>query len=207
MALDLDELRKSIGLLGDEEYRPPKVAAKSKAAGRERDDYDWYIEPDWCVELLIQKVSFDGPIHDPACGSGTIPQVLKDHGWAATGSDIVDRGYGYRCTDFLAEEILYDNIVTNPPYRQAAAFVKRALQVCRGKVAMIVRLDFLAAQRRNRSLFTPYPPVLVIVLSRRPSMPPGWLPEVEAKGGQHDYCWIVWDRQEPFAQTRVAWAM
>ncbi len=46
-------------------------------------------------------------------------------------------------------------------------------------------------------LFAEKPPAFILVLSRRPSMPPGELlaaGQVEQKGGMHDYCWCVWDQ-------------
>jgi hypothetical protein len=55
---------------------------------------DWYVEPPWVSERLLDAERFDGGAHDPACGVGTIPGVLQSRGLPASGADIVDRARG-----------------------------------------------------------------------------------------------------------------
>lgn len=154
---------------------------------------DWYVEPAWAVDALFDSVRFVGPIHDPACGGGTIPRVARERGFISTGRDIVDRGFGQGGVDFLSDDTRRFNIVCNPPFELAEKFVRHALDVTKFKIAVIVRLNFAAGQARCRSLFLPYPPAREVVLSKRPSMPPGGT-DIPAKGGTTDYCWLVWDR-------------
>ena len=181
------------------------TAPKAKHSGYERDEHDWYVEPAWCTELLCKHMEFDGPIHDPACGRGTIPEALAAAGYQSSGRDIVDRGWpALPPRDFLADKADCLNIVTNPPYKLAEAFARHALKHTRHKIAILVRLDFLASQRRHK-LFTEHPPSLVLVLSRRPSMPPGWQ-DAPAKGGMHDFSWIVWNQDEFGLLTAMEWA-
>jgi hypothetical protein len=184
-----------------------------------RAEGEWYVEPSWCVDLLIDAVDFARTIYDPACGLGTIPETFRRRGMLARGSDIVDRGWdGFAGThDFLTGGIP-DNIpcesarvdiVTNPPYNLTEEFVRTALSSPRvGKVAIIQQLKFLASQGRHR-LFTEYAPVSVLVLSSRPSMPPGAkieeMGDKAFRGGVHDYCWIVWDRLRVGAPTEMRW--
>jgi hypothetical protein len=51
----------------------------------------------------------------------------------------------------------------------------------------------------------------VIILSRRPSMPPGWLlkqdGEKARKGGSIDFCWVVWDVTRPVTNPTIEWGM
>jgi hypothetical protein len=70
--------------------------------GRERADFkqeraanDWYWEQSECIRTSFRTVQVEGAIHDPACGSGRIPTVAREFGYKATGSDLVDRGYGF----------------------------------------------------------------------------------------------------------------
>ena len=94
----------------------------------------------------------------------------------------------------------------NPPYNLAHRFVLRALTLARQKVAIISRLDFLASQKRYE-LFKGTPVSRVLVLSTRPSMPPGGT-DIPAKGGQHDYCWIIWDKTAPRMPTpTIDWVL
>jgi hypothetical protein len=169
----------------------------------DRDGDDWYVEPEWCVEILKPRVPFIGKIHDPCCGMGTIPKVL-----CGTGSDIVDRGYGYPQRDFLSDETVYDNIVTNPPYGIAQQIIEHALKTTKRRVAALVQVKFLASQKRHR-LFTRDETERVIMLSRRPSMPPGRLllehgEEIRGNGSL-DFCWVIWDRSNA-SSTVIDWA-
>ncbi len=183
---------------------------KMKPSYAPRDGLDWYVEPAWCTELLADQVSFKN-VWDPACGRGTIPTFLNEHGVCAFGSDIVDRTSRRfeGPIDFLTDPPLlrsiWTDIVTNPPFSLAVAFIKRAFELKARKIAVLIRLDFLANQGRHK-LFLKTPPAYVFVLSRRPSMPPGHLlaaGKVKQKGGQHDYCWVVWD-QSPRTWLNVA---
>jgi hypothetical protein len=173
-----------------------------RQSGYPRVDKDFYVEPRWVVHLLLDVESFEGPVHDPACGSGTIPSVCLERGIPATGSDIVHRGFGevrdfFSCTDGV------DNIICNPPYRRAEAFLRHSLELAKRKVALILPLTFLESRRRDR-LFIETPPMLVMPCSDRPSMPPGvlegerdhWGAVVQpaSKGGTMPYAWFIFVR-------------
>ena len=56
-----------------------------------RADLEWYQEPPWVSERLLDAERFDGGAHDPACGVGAIPGVLASRGLPSSGADIVDR--------------------------------------------------------------------------------------------------------------------
>lgn len=169
----------------------------------ERHAFDWYKEDRACVDKLLDAVLFEGPIHDPACGSGNIPRVAIAHGLQATGSDLVHRGYGRGGVNFLEDNTPRINIVSNPPYVLAERFVQHALVIAERQVAVLVRLAFLEGQARRRRLFVPHPPAKVLVFATRPSMPPGDM-EIEAKGGKVAYAWIVWDRDHE-GPSEIGW--
>lgn len=189
-----------------------------KRSGYDRADLDFYIEPQWTVELLLDREPFDGLTWDPACGSGTIPAAFEARGLDVRASDLVDRGWPETVLhDFLGNgwvdpdqlPVVVDNIVTNPPYGRgvtARRFVETARQIAQRKVAVFVRGDFLFSQGRRHLLSDA---ARVYVLSKRPSCPPGdayLRGEIEAKGGQHDYCWVLWDAEHTGA-TEVCWVM
>lgn len=167
-----------------------------------REDNDWYVEPEWCVEALKARVPFIGHIHDPCCGMGTIPRIM-----GGTGADLVDRGYGYPQRDFLTDQTAYDNIVTNPPYNIAQQIIEHALKTARMRVAALVQVKFLASQRRHK-LFTRDETERVLMFSRRPSMPPGAQLAEKGEsirgGGSIDFCWVVWCRGN-LAPTVLDW--
>lgn len=170
----------------------------SEPRSHDRHGQDWYIEPAWAVELLLDAESFAPLVWDPCAGSGTIPRCCAARGIATQASDIVLRNFPLQYVeDFLAIPPIrgtIPHIIMNPPYRQAEAFVRHALKIARTKVAVLVQAKFPYSQRRYK-LFTEHPPHTIYFLSTRPSMPPGELlmdGTVEAHGGKVDYCWICW---------------
>ncbi len=192
------------------------AVAKQKRSGYARDPHDFYVEPEWCVDLLIDHEPFYHSVMDPCCGSGTIPKCFErgTRKMFVYGSDAFRNPPGWGnwfidCGDFLSDEWteyapMFDNIVMNPPYKRAEAFARKAISLVKCKVAMLVRLDFLASQKRHK-LFSDHLPARVYVLSKRPSMPPGGV-TVRAQNGQHDYCWIVWDSASKRPST-IHWIM
>jgi len=176
----------------------------------DRDQNDWYVEPAWCVDLLLDAERFVGSVWDPACGGGNIVNVCGARGMIAYGSDIVlrteKRVGGPRAFasierhDFLGMEPFHPwcehyNIITNPPYGEAMEFIRKALSIARFKVAVLVQQQFPYSQGRHE-LFTTTPLARLYFLSSRPSMPPGAAlaaGTVTAKGGKTDYLWMVFD--------------
>jgi hypothetical protein len=49
------------------------------------DDDDFFVEPEWTVDLLLDAEQFDGILLDPACGIGTIVHSCWDYGIRAEG--------------------------------------------------------------------------------------------------------------------------
>lgn len=58
-----------------------------------RAKHNFYVEPRWLVNVLLDMETFTGTVLDPACGSATIVSACRDRGIRATGADIVDRGF------------------------------------------------------------------------------------------------------------------
>jgi hypothetical protein len=161
----------------------------------ERAENDWYQEPSWCAERLFEEEKFEGSIWDPACGGGNIPEAAKAAGYDVAYSDIVNRGYLELATiirDFFTINEPCDNIVTNPPFNRAQLFAEHALELARGKVAMI-----FPTRRLNAAKWLEGTPLRRIwFLTPRPSMPPGEAIAAGQKpgGGKVDFCWVVWER-------------
>lgn len=170
----------------------------SRHSGFERDTLDWYVEPGYVVDQLLDAEDFSGHvIYDPSCGQGTILDRAAARGLATLGSDVVDRGardrHSWARRDFLHDPPLWVAgipgnpplaIVNNPPYGRLAAnmprgdtyaerFARRALAIGAAKVAMIVNGKFLWSERRWPLFARDHPPTQLLFCSERPSMPPG----------------------------------
>lgn len=174
---------------------------------------DFYVEPAWCVERLLERYPGVTQLHDPCCGSGTIVDTAHRRGVFATGADCVDRAGGrFRVTDFLQDDHAYPAIVTNPPFKSAEAIVTHALGHVApgGIVAAIAQVKFLASRRRH-TLFCRLEMERVLVLSRRPSMPPGdmlaALGEACRGGGSIDFVWCVWRAGKQTLGSTIEWTI
>jgi hypothetical protein len=174
------------------------VATFRNAGPLPRADNDWYVEPAEAVEALLRAERFSGRSYDPACGLGTIPAVFKSAGLECHGSDLVDRSSFWPKRDFLADGCLWwgvANIVSNPPFNLARAFVDKALTVASHKVAMLLPLTFLEGQRKAPWLKST-PLARVHIFAWRISMPPGELlvaGKVKPEGGKKCFAWFVWE--------------
>lgn len=160
-----------------------------------RDPHDFYVEPHWCSARLFAIEDFSGGIWDPACGTGRIVQSAHRACIGGVGSDIVFRGMGPELDffDAKADCVIFDHIVSNPPYGIAARFVTHALTLARGKVAMLLPAVWLSGDKRSRWL-EDTPLARVLFLTPRPSMPPGdeVIAGLKPSNGTADYAWLIW---------------
>jgi hypothetical protein len=117
-------------------------------------------------------------------------------------SDLYDRGYGEVGLDFLTSTRYAHNIVTNPPYNCAEAFVARGVRHARRKFALLLRLAFLEGANRATTIFARTPPARVWVFSERITFYPKG---VDPKGsGTTAYAWFLWDKDAPNG-TELKW--
>lgn len=168
------------------------AATTLKPTDREADDF--YATPRSAIEQLLQVEQFVGPIWEPACGDGAISRVLQERDYSVVSTDLVHRGYGAGGIDFLLEaKPLAPNVLTNPPFKLGTEFVRHALSIVPGKVAMLLKIAFLEGPSRqdiNAHL------ARVWVIRRRVTFLKGGkeFSRSNGKGGIHTYAWFVWDR-------------
>lgn len=160
-----------------------------------QEEHGVYIEPQ-CNERLFEVEKFKGAIWDPACGIGRVAEAARRAGYRTIATDMIDRGYPRldACIDFFCcESPRTQNIVCNPPFDICDHFVRRALHLASGKVAMI-----WLARRLNAARWLANTPLACIyLLTPRPSMPPGHVIAAGEKpgGGTQDFCWLVFSHK------------
>jgi hypothetical protein len=118
---------------------------------REKDDF--YATPAECTEALLEAEGNILPhrVWDPCCGVGDISVVLEAAGREVISTDLVDRGYGRGGIDFLTLTApLALAIVTNPPFKHAAAMIRHAAKIGVDYVAFLHQPHWLNAQERGR---------------------------------------------------------
>ena len=210
----------------------------SSAQYAKRHPLDWYVDQGWETVQLVHAIGFaeelagNEAVWDPACGYGHIGAALEEWGFGGRIylSDVVENvaydDFGQRPrffpADFLELTAAPDgpcSIICNPPYSYkkgiAEAFVRQALRLASEsggrRVCMLLPIKWLASQARFALFMRDHPPTAVLVLTQRPSMPPGDRIHLMGKrayrGGVIDYCWIVWDVRAPSApgETRIVW--
>jgi hypothetical protein len=163
---------------------------------RERDDF--YPTPPGATRALLGVETFTGPIWECACGEGDMARVLQDSGHHVISTDLIDRGFGEARVDFLMEwQSRAPNVVTNPPFKHAEEFARKALALTApwtpgGKVAMLARLAWLEGKGR-RVLFESTPLARVWVFAGRLSFERGKLSDAGRAGGMVAFAWFVWE--------------
>lgn len=163
-----------------------------------RPDTDFYSTPSHATAALLGKELFGKRILEPACGEGAISEVLKYWGYEVSSTDLYNYGYGISHKDFLnpstyTTDSNYDAIITNPPYRHAEEFLKRALDMTKltnGKVALLLKLQFLEGQKR-KTLLEHSPLRSVYVFSKRLTFSRN--NEPIGNSGMMAFAWYVWD--------------
>lgn len=146
--------------------------------GSVRNPGDFYATPESAFLPMIpfiKKLPFT--VWEPAQGDGRLVSWMISNGIEAIGSDIADG------TDFLSSTMGVGSIVTNPPFSLAFEFCQHAVNLSRN-VVMLLRLNFLASQKR-KTWFTANPPTALFILSKRPSFTGG-------KTDACDYAWVAW---------------
>lgn len=152
-----------------------------------RVEADNYPTPHWCYEALGEALQPDSKFLirtlEPCCGDGRIAKWLWNH-WQVTSFDIRSNP----SIDYLKWKAPhnYDYIITNPPYRKAFQFVKKAYEEATCTV-MLLKLDFLGSETRREWLDS-HKPTGLYVLSSRPSFTPDQATDM------HNYAWFVWDK-------------
>jgi hypothetical protein len=166
------------------------------------DGSDFYPTPTWATYALIDNERFQGPIWEPACGDGSMSEVLSETGNPVISSDLYDRGYGEIGHDFLNTSRQHQNVITNPPFHSAEGFVRAGLNSAQGKLALLLRLAFLEGANRANTIFHRNPPARVWVFSERITF---YMKGAQVAGsGTTAYAWFVWDKEHA-GPTELAW--
>ena len=176
-------------------FRAQVIAGRSADANYKREKDDFFPTPRRAVESLLAAEQFSGPVWEPACGDGAISIPFAQAGYDVVSSDLVDRAFGETGIDFLMEwQSRAPNIVTNPPFKLAVPFVRKALELSSAKVAMLLKIAFLEGQERA-GLFRESPLARVHVFSQRLAFVPGGTIDGRKLdgGGMMAFAWFVWE--------------
>jgi hypothetical protein len=172
----------------------------STGSGTARHSYadrgdDFYRTPPEATRALLKVFPYRNvKIWEPACGDGAISRILEAEGHTVVSTDLVDRGYGISGIDFLmTQESMGPVIVTNPPFKLAAPFVRHALFTLQcAEVWMLLRLAFLESMTRRDILDEGHLRDVYLFRKRLPFMHrDGWSGKTLASSGM-PFAWFRW---------------
>jgi len=165
------------------------------------DSLDDFPTPRWATRALLEHVLNDFELGtascwEPTCGRGFMAATLAETFASVRSSDISPYGYGAELnflkvpSDSIEEADRPDWIVTNPPFRLAEEFARRAVALARVGAAMLVRTNFIEGAGRYERLFRDCPPAIFAQFVERVPILRG---RVDARASTATgYCWLVW---------------
>lgn len=192
---------------GNEDSEVFKIGEKITKKGL-REFNDFYATHPSCVSDILREEDFCPCILEPFCGSGTMSEAIRAHGYEVESSDIVDRGYG-KVRDFFSADFEPGkcDIITNPPYAgDLAGIVSRCIGLCRRKVAMLMPLRYLSGRDRHRNIYGKHPPARVYVYMERICIAKNAdFEKYNDPGANREiYAWYVWEKGHA-GSTELRW--
>ena len=172
---------------------------------------DLYETSPEAVAALLRAENLPGVLWEPACGPGSIVRVLRASGRQVYATDLVDYespDQDMAGWDFLLERqvpIGVNAIITNPPFKNASAFARKAIELC-PRVYMLLRLAFLEGITRSDILDDGSLARVLVFKDRLPMMHRN-----EWQGNRSTntmaFAWFCWDKSHhgPTEVRRISW--
>lgn len=164
-----------------------------------RRKHDFYPTPSWATVKLLEHFPLTGIIGEPCSGAGDMAYELRRNNPVWTND--IDRNHPADSHHDLTDPTSWaklpecDWIVTNPPFKIAAAIVPAAYDKARLGVAMFLRLSYLEPCENRGEWLERHPLTKLIVL-----------PRISFNGsGKTDSCttaWMIWDKRDT-AKTEI----
>ena len=177
----------------------PAVAGQYGRMDHPRHAADLYETPALAVEMLLRHTVLHGPVLEPSAGRGAIVRELRRHGLQVHAADLHDHQAEARLgietgINFLSTTSMSGcrSVVMNPPFKDADAHVRHALQLLPdgGTLAVLLRMTWIAAKARADLLKHCH---TAIIAGRLKMLPPG--AQDRGHGGTTDFAWFIMSRE------------
>lgn len=160
-----------------------RIIGGNTAGKRKASDF-YPTPPEVTIALLnLLELPEGTVIWEPACGNGSMVDVMQRFGYKVIATDI-ETG-----TDFLTSpDMECEWVITNPPFSVADKFIEKCIKI--GKpFALLLKSQYWHAKKRI-GLFRSCPPSFVCPLTWRPN----FAGEQAGRGNPlMDVIWVVWD--------------
>ena len=170
--------------------RNPTSRLTGAKGNRKRSVVDFYPTPPEVTHALLDYIPMRDiqAIWEPACGDYDMVNVLKERGHKVVATDLRYGDNYLSCDVPVALAGKSFAVITNPPFNEAEAFIRRAVGEST-LVFMLLKHNYFSAKTRL-PLARKYPPNYVLPLTWRPNFY-----FKEGKGSPTmDVCWYGWDR-------------
>lgn len=157
-----------------------------------RQPYDFYETPRYTIQSLLDVHKIEYPVLEPCAGTLAISRMLTEGDpYEVYTNDINPLASTQTHQDYLKTKIQanwMETIITNPPYSLAQEIIEKALKDVAedGEVIMLLRLNFLGAQKRKK-FWQNTPLKHIYVLSKRPCF-------LNKKSDMTEYAWFIWQK-------------
>lgn len=160
--------------------------------GKKRKKSDFYETPySMTSRFLDITPEFDKskPILEPAQGDGAIIKVLRRKGFSSV------KGYDIE-VDFLSQDEMVSQIITNPPFSLSQEFILHAKSVTVDRFAFLLPLSYLHGKKRYDEIYTDmeFPLKSVSVFTRYPLLGDKLRDDGRYNTGMMVYAWFLWER-------------
>lgn len=149
---------------------------------------DFYATPEWAIEKLLDAYPQLEPTLDPCAGDGVVLRVAAKYGHAMLGLELNPEVIGAEPVlgDGLALNWREERVLTNPPYSQSLAFVRKGAEEAEWSF-WLLRLNWLGGAYTAKGKFRAQwlaenPPRVIATLAKRPKF----------KHGKSDSCEYAW---------------
>lgn len=171
------------------------ITGRTQDRDYQRSENDFYATPPNFTRALLNYVSFDHKVWEPACGDGSVTKVLIENGYDVRSTDINPQGVGSTANFFDCGPDDRD-IVTNPAFRLLMPFTLHAINVSKRIVALVYPLYGLGGENRAESIFHPTPPKYILINPARLI--------INGKHSQFNHTWVIWDK-DYYGPTQTVW--
>ena len=121
----------------------------------EREKNDFYATDSFAIKIMADKlkeIGVSNNLWECACGKGHLSKPLIELGYDVLSTDIIDRGYGDTENFLTSNRKWSGDIITNPPFKDACAFVEKAMDLLEigGKAIFLLKIQFLETVKRAK---------------------------------------------------------
>ena len=169
--------------------------------------FEHYETPKWAVEAILDKEFLLPNVIDPCTGTGVLTKAARARNHLVCAVDIHDWGFPLTCRgDFLQmsppEPDLAFDMLMNPPFSKAVAFVKKSFEIGARKVVCFCPMTWWTSKSR-RQFFNDFPPARIWACAERATCWRHDMPPAKRKNDTPTmYAWFVFE-QNPSIKTEI----